>query len=176
MDWHKIQQYLAQTTSILIVLIGFVLFTRLFIVNPGRVNGVSMEPTFRDGNVFFVNRFIYLFKQPERFDLIDLINPEDPTKFFIKRVIGLPGETVTIKEGFVYITGVDGVVTKLDEPYLAQAIYTQLTLDQRAIVYVPEDSYFVMGDNRPFSHDSRDMGPVHRGYINGKLFGTTDSL
>ncbi len=125
------------------------------------VEGASMQPNFYTGQLVIVNRFAYYFNSPQRGDVVVLHDPEDPSQDFIKRVIGLPGELMQIKEGRVYANG-----TLLDEPYIPRFCTSGCdgtwTLDS--------DHYFVLGDNRPNSHDSHSFGPLDRKLIVGKAW------
>jgi signal peptidase I len=156
----------AGLTAILIV---------VFVVQPVKVEGTSMLPRLHDGERIFVNKFLYqLDRWPserysvgrpiERGDIVVFWYPRDPSKSFIKRVIGLPGETVRIdRDGRVYIDG-----RLLDEPYLSDEFTAQ---PQREIVRrVKEHRYFVMGDNRDHSNDSRQWGLVPEKYIYGRAW------
>ena len=147
----------------------------VFVVQPVKVEGTSMLPHLHDGERIFVNKFLYSLEgwpsegysvgRPiERGDIVVFWYPRDPSKSFIKRVIGLPGETVRIDtDGKVFIDG-----TPLDEPYLAKAYSSA---PQRTMVkQVKEHRYFVMGDNRDASNDSRKWGLVPEKYIYGKAW------
>jgi len=138
---------------------------RLFIAQPFIVDGASMDPTFKTGDYLIVDEFSYHFKTPERGSVLIFKYPKDPKKSFIKRVIGLPGETVSISDGKVTIINADypgGFV--LDEPYvkLNKKDSSRYILDIR--------EYFVLGDNRLGSADSRIWGPVPEGNIIGRPF------
>lgn len=125
------------------------------------VEGASMQPNFYTGQLVIVNRFAYYFSKPQRGDVIVLHDPQDPAQDFIKRVVGLPGEVVTIKEGRVYVND-----SLLDEPYIPRFCTTgcdgQWVLDGQ--------QYFVLGDNRPNSHDSHSFGPIDSKLIVGKAW------
>lgn len=143
----------------LLVVIPF----RFYIAQPFVVDGASMDPTFETGNYLIVDEISYRFKTPERGSVLIFKYPKDPSKSFIKRVIGLPGETVSISGGKVTIINdehPDGFV--LDEPYvkLEKIDNSTNTLDA--------DEYFVMGDNRASSADSRIWGPVPKENIIGQ--------
>ncbi len=132
---------------IIVVVVVFVLMT--FILINARVPSGSMEPTVMTKDRLIGFRFSYWFKEPERGDLVLFQYPVDESELFIKRVIGLPGETVDIREGKIYIDGSD---TPLNENYLAE----EWTWDNNGLHYeVPEGCYFVLGDNRNHSADSR---------------------
>ncbi len=145
---------LALTVLIAIVIVAFV-------IQPVRVEGTSMLPRLHDGERIFVNKFIYKFEPIRRGDIVVFWYPNDPSKSFIKRVIGLPGETISIRRGVVYING-----EPLLEPYLDPRLHTRE--ENMAPVYVREHYYFVMGDNRDSSNDSRQWGLVPEKYIYGK--------
>ena len=130
------------------------------------VSGHSMEPTLSDHDNLLVDKISYRFKDPERYDIIVFPYQHGKDIFYIKRIIGLPGETVQVKDGYVYINGelleseVYGA-EEMENPMMAE---TPITLG--------EDEYFVLGDNRNHSQDSRDpnVGPVHREDIMGRAF------
>lgn len=124
------------------------------------VRGQSMMPTYRDGEVLTVNKIAYLVGSPERGDVVGMYFPGETQKRFIKRVVGLPGETVTVFQGHVFINNLP-----LDEGYLASTVVTLPDL-KRTLV---RGEYFVMGDNRGNSSDSRAWGPVPESFIVGKV-------
>jgi signal peptidase I len=123
--------------------------------------GESMEPTIVNRQRLTVDRDVYLASDPERGDIVLLKHAERQILQNAKRVIGLPGETITIEGGAVFVDGV-----KLEEPYLALGTTTD---SEKREFKIPEDSYFVLGDNRSFSADSRLWGPVARDWISAKV-------
>jgi signal peptidase I len=125
------------------------------------VEGASMQPNFYTGQLVIVNRFAYYFSEPQRGDVIVLHDPQDPAQDFIKRVVGLPGEVVQIKEGRVYVNG-----TRTEEPYIARFC----TSGCDGYWSLDSEQYFVLGDNRPNSHDSHSFGPIDRKLIVGKAW------
>ena len=134
----------------------------VFIYQPVKVEGTSMMPALTDQERIFINKFTYRFGSGniERDDLVVFWFPLDRSKSYIKRIIGLPGDTVQIDKGLVYVNG-----AKLDEPYVP-AEYRD---DQSHLpVVVPPDNYFVLGDHRSSSNDSRAWGTVERKFIYGK--------
>jgi len=141
---------------------------RYLLIQPFFVRGASMEPTFEDGEYLIVDQLSYHFRAPQRGEVIVFRYPNQPSQFFIKRIIGLPGETVIVQDGHVIIQNSQhpsGVV--LDEsPYLGADIRTggQVNLTLTA------DQYFVMGDNRPASSDSRSWGPVPTNDLIGRVW------
>lgn len=140
--------------------ISISLFIILFVYQPVKVEGGSMEPGLQDQERIFINKLAYRLGDIERGDIIVFHYPRDPRKSFIKRVIGLPGDRVRVFDGHVYLNG-----RLMQEPYVPEEF-----LDSRAYpeVKVPPDSYYVLGDHRSMSNDSRDIGPVARSYIYGK--------
>jgi len=134
----------------------------LFIYQPVKVEGTSMMPSLVDQERIFINKFIYRFGigQIERGDLVVFWFPFDQSKSYIKRIIGLPGDTVELREGAVLVNG-----RPLQEDYVPEEYKDHFN---REPVMVPADQYFVMGDHRSSSNDSRVWGPVHRRYIYGK--------
>ncbi len=140
-----------------------VLPIRMFIASPFIVSGSSMIPTFATGNYLFVDKVSYRFEDPARGDIVVFRYPLDTSKFFIKRVIGLPKETVEIQDGIVSIKNSDSEnYTKLIEPYVKYLRYSNFK------VTLGNDEYFVMGDNRKASSDSRIWGPLQAKFITGK--------
>jgi len=123
--------------------------------------GGSMEPTIVNRQRLTVDRDVYLSSDPERGDIVLLKHAERQILQNAKRVVGLPGETITIEGGAVFVDGV-----RLEEPYLAPGT---LTDSEKREFKIPEDSYFVLGDNRTFSSDSRLWGPVARDWISAKV-------
>ncbi len=149
------------TLALLIVLV--VLPLRLFVISPFVVDGESMHPTFQHLDYLIIDEISYRFKAPVRGDVIVFRYPLNPSTFYIKRIIGLPGETVSITRGKVSVKGPTGTTETLTEPYVAteDATYTK-------IVVLGSDEYFVMGDNRPNSSDSRRWGALPRENIVGR--------
>lgn len=138
---------------------------RVFIAQPFVVEGLSMYPTFGDGDYLIIDELSYRLEDPARGDVIVFRYPNNPSIFYIKRVIGLPGETIHIDRGIVTVTRGDGSELALDETYVVaeDATYSgKITLG-------PEQ-YFVLGDNRPKSSDSRVWGVLPRQDIIGKAF------
>ena len=125
---------------------------RIFIAQPFIVSGASMEDTFHNNEYLIVDQLSYRFSEPDRGDVVIFRYPRDPSKFFIKRVIALPGDTIS--EGFI-----------LNEPYSEE-----MSPETAIEMALQEDEYFVMGDNRDASSDSRVWGALERKYIVGKAF------
>ncbi|MBX4189011.1 signal peptidase I [Candidatus Parcubacteria bacterium] len=136
---------------------------RLYIAQPFIVDGASMDPTFETGQYLIVDEVTYRFHPPVRGSVLIFKYPKDPSKYFIKRLIGLPGETVTIENGVVTIVEPNKETLTLDEPYVKLAKSETSTYRE-----LGPDEYFVMGDNRAGSADSRFWGPVPKKNIIGR--------
>ncbi len=148
----------------IIIAIAIVLPIRALIAQPFIVSGSSMFPTFKDNQYLIVDQISYRFEDPKRGDIVIFRYPIDPSKFFIKRVIGLPNENVSIENGVITITEEDGSQKTLNEPYLEIDRESKDTLD----VQLKDGEYFVMGDNRIASSDSRTWGVLPRKNVIGK--------
>ncbi len=151
-------------TIVVALVISIVLY--LFIMTPHEVIGSSMYPTYKDGEYLMANKVVYKLSEPRRGDVI--IFKYSDTQDFIKRVIGLPGDQVMLKDGYIYING-----TKLEESgYLDSSVYSNggEYLHEGETITVPEGQYFVCGDNRQHSSDSRTFGPIEKANIKGKAW------
>jgi signal peptidase I len=144
----------------LIISLGIAGFIIIFLYQPVKVEGTSMAPGLKDQERIFINKFVYHFESISRGDVIVFHYPRDTSKSYIKRVIGLPGDRVVIDDGQVYVNG-----HPVREPYVPEE-YT----DERSYpeVIVPPHAYFVLGDHRNLSNDSRDFGAVNEEYVYGK--------
>lgn len=154
--------------KLFLIALAIVLPLRYYIAQPFIVRGASMEPNFEDKQYLIIDELTYQIREPKREETVVFRYPKDPQEFFIKRVIGLPGETVKIKDGEVRIKNSvypDGFVLKqpyLDPPNHPTYPDTKLTLGS--------DEYFVLGDNRDFSSDSRIWGAVPKKNIIGRAY------
>ena len=144
---------------IYVCLIFLIIFIRSFIVTPVRVNGESMYPTLKNGEIMLLNKINYRFHDIKRFDIV-VVNTKDEK--IIKRVIGFPGETIKCENNTLYIDG-----QEVKEPYLKEET-ADFSLSDLNMTKIPSDSYFVMGDNRDNSKDSRMIGPVKKKQIIGR--------
>ncbi len=164
----KLLLYFFRFFKFTIILIISLILIRSFIIEPGRVNGISMEPNFVDGDVFLVEKISYLFKTPQSGDVVQIINKYTGERM-IKRVVAVPGEQIKISKNYIYL--VEGErETKLVEMYLATNESTKTASGDTVLFPVlNENNYFVIGDNRNDSHDSRNYGSIHRSYIMGKV-------
>jgi signal peptidase I len=155
--WETIK--IALVASLIVIPIRFLIFQPFF------VKGQSMEPNFENGDYLIVDELSYRFNEPQRGDVVVFRYPNDPSQRYIKRIIGLPGETVEIKSGKVEITKGSDVKVLEENNYLPEAFFTsgdlRITLDGT--------EYFVLGDNRSASSDSRTWGTLPRKDIIGKV-------
>ncbi len=139
-------------------------FFIVFLYQPVKVEGTSMMPGLEDQERIFVNKFVYRIEAISRGDVIVFRYPRDPSKSFIKRVIGVAGDKIRIEEGVVYVNGVP-----ITEDYVPPQYSDWRSQPE---ISVPEGSYFMMGDHRNMSNDSRDFGPVAQSFVVGKaVFG-----
>jgi signal peptidase I len=134
----------------------------VFLYQPVKVEGTSMMPSLTNEERIFINKFVYKLGsgKVDRGDTVVFLFPEDKSKSYIKRVIGVPGDSIRIDEGQVYVNG-----TLLEEPYVPDDYRDRMSKEERV---VPEDSYFVLGDHRNSSNDSRAWGYVPKNLIYGK--------
>jgi signal peptidase I len=157
---HSLRNEIRVWTRDLLIAIGLALIIIVFLYQPVKVEGTSMAPLLSDQERIFINKFVYRFEPIQRGDVVVFWYPLDHSKSFIKRVVGLPGETVEIRQGAVYVNG-----KIVPEPYVPPQ-YEDLS--DFAQVRVPKDSYFVMGDHRISSNDSRVFGSVGSQFIYGR--------
>ncbi|MCD8089062.1 MAG: signal peptidase I [Clostridiales bacterium] len=142
-----LREAISWAKTIAAALIFAYLITTFIIVN-AQVPSGSMKNTINEGDRLIANRLSYIFSDPERFDIVVFKFPDNEDLYYIKRIIGLPGETVEIKDGKVYI---DGSEEPLDDSFILEPMF----VEEDAVYEVPEDSYFMLGDNRNNSADSR---------------------
>lgn len=140
---------------------------RTYVAQPFIVSGGSMLPTFNPGEYLIIDELSYLLRLPARGEVIVFRYPENPKKFFIKRIIALPGETVTVTKTGVHITTTNGEKISYPETYLAENMRSDWSPTPTTL---GDDEYFVLGDNRPVSLDSRAWGAVSRDLIKGRAF------
>jgi len=144
----------------LVIALSLAIVIIIFFYQPVKVEGTSMTPLISDQERIFINKFVYRFEPIERGDVVVFWYPLDRSKSFIKRVVGLPGDTVEIRDGSVYVNG-----KLLPEPYIPPE---SADLGSLPSTRIPNGEYFVMGDHRTSSNDSRIFGPVPRKFIYGK--------
>lgn len=162
MDWLDIKEFIKDISKYIIIII-IILFTITFVFSVTQVVGNSMDPTLKDGEILILNKFKYRFSDIKREDIISLKYAD--TKYLIKRVIGLPGDNVEIKNNKLYING-----KEYEELYLSKDLnYVDFKLKDLGYNKIPEDMYLVLGDNREISLDSRKIGLIKRKDIIGKV-------
>jgi signal peptidase I len=165
--WREIVQVIVITLTIVIPI-------RVFIANPFKVEGRSMEPTYFDKEYLIIDEISYRFQEPKRGEVVVLHPPTDPGKYFIKRVIGLPNETVEMAQGKVKVFSAEHPMGwVLDESaYIDMGDLSKTDLDTMNMrpVTLGTDQYFVMGDNRRASYDSRYFGPISREELIGRAW------
>lgn len=161
LSWFKKLGLLVfEVVKVVLISLAIILPIRLFLVQPFYVEGASMEPNFYDREYLIIDEISYRFNEPTRGEVVIFKYPKDTSVYFIKRVIGLPGETVKIEDGQVYIND-----EKIDEPYIEfidSKDYPEVKLGLGEL--------FLMGDNRANSYDSRIIGPISEKYLIGKVW------
>ena len=167
-DKQSTVSYFWEVVKFFILAVVVVAPIRFFIAQPFIVQGASMDPTFATGQYLIIDEISYRFNEPERGDVIVLRYPKNPSKFFIKRLVGLPGDTLTIENGVVSIaTEKSPESFILDEPYIT---FPKTDGRDNEVVVLGEKEYFVMGDNRASSSDSREWGVLPQDHIVGQAF------
>lgn len=158
--------YLLEVIKVFLIALAIVVPVRYYLIQPFYVKGESMVPTFHDSEYLIIDEITYRFREPVRGEVIVFRYPQNPDQYYIKRIIGLPGETIKIIDGVITYTKPGGQPHVLDEVYLSDDVvtegynYPEVTLD--------DDEYFVMGDNRGKSYDSRQFGPLTKNFIIGR--------
>ncbi len=151
--------FLRDAVESVILAVVLAALVRLFVFEPFYIPSQSMEPTLLPRDRIIVNKLAYKFHPPQRGDIVVFKYPYDPSRDFIKRIVAFGGETVAIRQSHVFINGV-----RLEEPYLPY----HAPVPNFGPIRVPRDHYFVMGDNRSNSDDSRFWGPLNKKYLVGK--------
>jgi len=141
-----------------LISLGIFFFVYVFLIQPHRVKGDSMKPNYLDGELLLTEKVSYRLYQPERGDVIVFKSPSRDVDF-IKRIIGIPGDQILIDDGFITVNG-----EKLKEPYISQPTQGNVELT------ISKDSFFVLGDNRGASSDSRSFGEIKKSSIKGKAW------
>lgn len=156
---NKIAKEILEWALTIIIPVVAALLIHQYLFTFARVDGTSMLDTLHENNIMGVSRLHYRLNEPQRGEIITCNYPEDGNKLFVKRIIGLPGETIEIREGTVYIDG---------EP-IAETYLTRVDDQSMDPITLAEDEIFVMGDNRPVSRDSRAVGPLTLDEIYGRV-------
>ena len=162
MDWLSIREFIFDFVKLIVVIV-VILFLMIYVVSITQVVGSSMSSTLQDGDVLILNKIKYRFTDIKWGDIISLEYAD--TKYLIKRVIGLPGDTVSIRDNTLYVNGEVYVENYLDEGL----VYDDFDLSSLGYDVIPEDMYLVLGDNRPDSLDSREIGLITKDEVIGKV-------
>jgi len=165
--WENLKAFLVFLGEVLkvgLISLLIILPIRYFLVQPFYVKGASMEPNYYDHDYLLIDEISFRWRGPERGEAVVLRYPRDRSQFFIKRIVGLPGERVVVKNEKVWIAAPRGELAPLAEPYLGEWVRTQGNLD----ITLQADQYFILGDNRAASLDSRAFGPVVKGELVGR--------
>lgn len=165
---RKIYNFLIDTIQTFLLAAAVFLVIYAFLLRPFEVKGDSMYPNFKDGEYILTNLISLRLGNPKIGDVVVFKAPNDKEKDYIKRVVGLPGDTVSMKDGNVYVNGVEFDESKFLKPDIQTSVGAFLAEGQEATV--PEDSFFVLGDNRPYSSDSREWGFVRKSDLIGISF------
>jgi signal peptidase I len=161
----KTKETVLESVKFILTVFVIWLFIRLFIMQPFLVDGASMSPNLETANYLIVDKLSYHFISPKRGDVVVFKFPEDTSKYFIKRIIALPGDTIDIESGKTSITDASGKKYNIEDSFVKfTSPYDTKNLTLKV------DEYFVMGDNREHSYDSRTWGPVNKKFIQGKPF------
>lgn len=153
-----------EVAEVILIAVITVFFVRSYLMQPFLVSGASMEPNFSTGNYLLIDEVTYRLRAPERGEVVVFKYPNDPSVYYIKRIIGLPGDRVIVKDGGVEIINNDNPEgLRIDEAYLDKNLKTMGDIDST----LNDGEYFVMGDNRSFSYDSRSWGVLPKDNIIG---------
>jgi len=158
-----------ELVKIIVISLVIIIPVRYFLIQPFYVKGASMEPNFYDHEYLIIDEITYRFRDPERGEIIVFRYPRNPQEYFIKRIIGLPGEKIAFRDGGIYIFNSahpDGYRLAEDN-YLAEGVMTYSLTEEP--ITIGENEYFVLGDNRNSSKDSRSFGAVNRSFVTGRV-------
>jgi len=164
--FRRLGAFFLDILEVIVLAVGIFLIVYLLILRPHKIKGESMHPNFPDGEYLLTEKISYYLHDPQRGDVI-VFKPPISEDEFIKRIIGLPGETISIKNGYIYIDG-----KELKEDYISPSVLTfsGSFLTEGKEYKIPEGLYFAIGDNRPHSSDSRMWGPIDKKSMAGKAW------
>lgn len=168
MNFKQIALAIWETLKTLVVIIVLAMLIRTYLIQPFIVDGASMEPTYHNNDYLLIDKLSLRNREPRRGEVIVFKYPRDPRENYIKRVVGLPGDTVTVKDDTITIKNAahpDGVIAQ--EPYIRQDSLQSPYPGEMTVTLEP-NQYFVLGDNRHASSDSRFFGALNRSYIVGR--------
>ncbi|HPC31061.1 MAG TPA: signal peptidase I [Candidatus Paceibacterota bacterium] len=160
--WKKI---IWENLEMMLIALLIVIPIRAFVIQPFIVYGSSMEPNFYSRDYLIIDELSYHFRSPSRYEVIVFKAPNQPSHYYIKRIIGLPNENIDIKDNKIVITKVNGETFELEEKYL-EGENTSGSLSLK----LGPNQYFVLGDNRSASYDSRNWGPLDKDLIIGRVW------
>jgi signal peptidase I len=165
--FRRLGAFFLDIIQVLVFSVALFLFVYLLVMQPHKIKGDSMQPNYPDGEYLLTDKVTYRFNEPQRGDVIVFKAPTNDGEEFIKRIIALPGESVKVENGKIFVN--DG---QLNEMYINNAMATRggTFLSDGESVKVPDAEYFVLGDNRPYSSDSRTWGFVPKGKITGRAW------
>jgi signal peptidase I len=169
MEEKGVINFIFDWVKLFLLALAIVLPIRLMLFQPFVVSGASMDPNFHDADYLIIDELSYKLREPERQEVIVFKYPKDTRYKYIKRIIGLPGEKVDIIDGEVFITK-ENETFKLEEGYLSEKVKSEWERNNNFSIQLNKEEYFVMGDNRNYSSDSRIWGSVPRKNIVGKVF------
>ncbi len=158
--------FLWELIKVAIISLAIILPIRYFLVQPFYVKGQSMEPNFLEHDYLLIDELSFRLREPQRGETVIFRYPRDPSEFFIKRIVGMPGEHLMVNSGKVFIVEADGKLNELTEPYLSVSVLTSGNID----ITLKNDEYYLLGDNRDFSLDSRNFGPIKKTNIIGRAW------
>jgi signal peptidase I len=163
----RLSAFFLDILEVVVFAIAIFLFIYLLVLQPHKIKGSSMDPSFIDGEFLLTDKVTYRFREPQRGDVVVFEAPGTNGDEFIKRILALPGEEIALSDGKVYIND-----SLLNEPYLEETVKTNGSsfLDEGQEIVIPPDFYFVMGDNRGASSDSRTWGFIEKSAITGRAW------
>ncbi len=164
---NKLGSFIVDTLQVIVFAVSIFLFIYLLVMQPHKIKGSSMEPDFHNGEFLLTDKLTYRFSEPKRGDVVIFKAPPDDRDEFIKRIIAIPGDTVLVQNGKVSVNG-----KLIDEPYLSDNTFTSggsIAVEGTQLT-IPQGKYFMMGDNRPHSFDSRNFGPIGKEKITGRAW------
>lgn len=163
----KLTSFLLEVLQVIVFAISIFLFIYLLVMQPHKIKGDSMEPNFHNAEYLLTDKLSYRFGEPKRGDVVVFQAPPELKEEYIKRVIGLPGDEVSIIDGKIYINN-----SELKEGYIPDDFYTYPAkfIAEGQPIKIPDGNYFVMGDNREHSYDSRNFGLISKSTITGRAW------
>lgn len=163
----RLGAFFLDVLEVIVFAVAIFLFLYLLVLQPHKIKGASMEPNFPNGEYLLTDKVTYRFGEPKRGDVIVFKAPTGDGEEYIKRIIGLPGEKIAVRNGQVILNG-----KELDEKYIPEIspTYGGAFLQENETFTIPEGHYFVLGDNRPHSSDSRSWGTITKDKITGRAW------